>query len=163
MRRSQVTGRSGATVHWPKSGSGSRRQANRAECDLDTLRWKSFRLGGDLPLRGERRSRLARGAGGWVLGDLWLQLADAREHDHPADAAPIYLKQAEAEIIREWPLRRSGPVTGKGGRRDEANGPQCRIRAHPGGVAAEVQAETQLHQAPGREPKRSTSPDGRIQ
>jgi len=29
---------------------------------------------------------------------LWLQLADARGRDHPADAAPIYLKQAEARI-----------------------------------------------------------------
>jgi uncharacterized Zn finger protein len=30
---------------------------------------------------------------------LWLQLAAAREKEHPADAAPIYLKQAEAAVI----------------------------------------------------------------
>jgi uncharacterized Zn finger protein len=30
---------------------------------------------------------------------LWLQLAGAREQDHPGDAAPIYLKQAEASVI----------------------------------------------------------------
>jgi uncharacterized Zn finger protein len=29
---------------------------------------------------------------------LWLQLAAAREKDHPADAAPIYLRQAEAAV-----------------------------------------------------------------
>ena len=29
---------------------------------------------------------------------FWLQLAAAREKDHPADAAPIYLKQAEAAV-----------------------------------------------------------------
>lgn len=29
---------------------------------------------------------------------LWLQLAAAREKEHPADAAPIYLKQAEAAL-----------------------------------------------------------------
>lgn len=29
---------------------------------------------------------------------LWLQLAAAREKEHPADAAPIYLKQAEAAV-----------------------------------------------------------------
>jgi uncharacterized Zn finger protein len=30
---------------------------------------------------------------------LWLQLAAAREKEHPADAAPIYLKQAEAAVV----------------------------------------------------------------
>ena len=30
--------------------------------------------------------------------DLWLQLADARAQDCPADAAPIYLRQAEAHV-----------------------------------------------------------------
>jgi uncharacterized Zn finger protein len=29
---------------------------------------------------------------------LWLQLAAARENEHPADAAPLYLKQAEATV-----------------------------------------------------------------
>ncbi len=29
---------------------------------------------------------------------LWLQLADARAQDCPADAAPIYLRQAEAHV-----------------------------------------------------------------
>jgi uncharacterized Zn finger protein len=29
---------------------------------------------------------------------LWLQLADKREAEHPADAAPIYLKHAEAAV-----------------------------------------------------------------
>ena len=29
---------------------------------------------------------------------LWLQLAAVREKDHPADAAPIYLRQAEAAV-----------------------------------------------------------------
>ncbi|MEO7777900.1 MAG: hypothetical protein ABIY63_10230, partial [Fibrobacteria bacterium] len=31
---------------------------------------------------------------------LWLTLAQAREKDHPGDAAHIYLRQAEAEIAR---------------------------------------------------------------
>ena len=31
---------------------------------------------------------------------LWLRLAAAREKEHPEDAAPIYLKQAEAGIVR---------------------------------------------------------------
>ena len=31
---------------------------------------------------------------------LWLRLATAREKEHPEDAAPIYLKQAEAGIAR---------------------------------------------------------------
>jgi uncharacterized Zn finger protein len=31
---------------------------------------------------------------------LWLRLAAAREKEHPEDAAPIYLKQAEAGIAR---------------------------------------------------------------
>jgi len=30
---------------------------------------------------------------------LWLRLAEAREKDHPEDAAPIYLKQAEEAIV----------------------------------------------------------------
>jgi len=30
---------------------------------------------------------------------LWLELATAREKEHPADAAPIYLRQAEAAVI----------------------------------------------------------------
>jgi len=30
---------------------------------------------------------------------LWLQLAAAREKEHPADAAPIYLKQAESAVV----------------------------------------------------------------
>jgi uncharacterized Zn finger protein len=30
---------------------------------------------------------------------LWLKLAVAREKDHPEDAAPIYMKQAEAAIV----------------------------------------------------------------
>jgi hypothetical protein len=36
-------------------------------------------------------------AGGCSDG-LWLQLAAKREEEHPADAAPIYLKQAEAAV-----------------------------------------------------------------
>jgi hypothetical protein len=36
-------------------------------------------------------------AGGCSDG-LWLQLAAAREKDHPADAAPIHLKHAEALV-----------------------------------------------------------------
>jgi uncharacterized Zn finger protein len=31
---------------------------------------------------------------------LWLRLGAAREKEHPEDAAPIYLKQAEAGIAR---------------------------------------------------------------
>ncbi len=31
---------------------------------------------------------------------LWLRLAATREKEHPEDAAPIYLKQAEAAIAR---------------------------------------------------------------
>jgi uncharacterized Zn finger protein len=38
-------------------------------------------------------------AGGCSNG-LWLRLADVREKDHPEDSAPIYLKQAVAEIDR---------------------------------------------------------------
>ena len=30
----------------------------------------------------------------------WLALAEAREKDHPGDAAPIYLRQVEAELSR---------------------------------------------------------------
>jgi uncharacterized Zn finger protein len=37
-------------------------------------------------------------AGGCSDG-LWIQLAAEREIDHPADAVPIYLKQAEAAVI----------------------------------------------------------------
>ncbi len=36
---------------------------------------------------------------GGCSGALWLQLAAAREKEHPADAAPIYLKQAEAALV----------------------------------------------------------------
>jgi uncharacterized Zn finger protein len=39
------------------------------------------------------------GAGG-CSNSLWLQLAAAREKEHPEDAAPIYWKQAEAGIAR---------------------------------------------------------------
>ena len=35
---------------------------------------------------------------GGCSDDLWLRLASAREKDYPADAAPIYLKQAEVAI-----------------------------------------------------------------
>ncbi len=35
---------------------------------------------------------------GGCAGHLWLQLAAARESSHPEDAAPIYLKQAEAAL-----------------------------------------------------------------
>lgn len=70
----------------------------------------------------EIRSRLGKGSGGCSLlveiylhegdadaawreakaggcsGDLWLRLARARESEHPADAAAIYLKHAEAAV-----------------------------------------------------------------
>lgn len=36
---------------------------------------------------------------GGCSDDLWLRLAAAREKDHPGDAAPIYLKQAEASVV----------------------------------------------------------------
>ena len=39
------------------------------------------------------------GVGG-CSDSLWLRLAAAREKDHPEDAAPLYLKQAEAGIAR---------------------------------------------------------------
>ncbi len=35
---------------------------------------------------------------GGCSGYLWLQLASAREKEYPADAAPIYLKQAESAV-----------------------------------------------------------------
>jgi uncharacterized Zn finger protein len=35
---------------------------------------------------------------GGCSDSLWLQLAAKREEEHPADAAPIYLKQAEAAV-----------------------------------------------------------------
>jgi uncharacterized Zn finger protein len=35
---------------------------------------------------------------GGCSDELWLQLAAGREKEHPEDAAPIYLKQAEAAI-----------------------------------------------------------------
>jgi uncharacterized Zn finger protein len=35
---------------------------------------------------------------GGCSGSLWLRLAAARERDHPEDAAPIYIKQAEAAV-----------------------------------------------------------------
>jgi uncharacterized Zn finger protein len=39
------------------------------------------------------------GAGG-CSDSLWLRLAATREKEHPEDAAPIYLKQAEAGVAR---------------------------------------------------------------
>ena len=39
------------------------------------------------------------GVGG-CSDSLWLRVATAREKDHPEDAAPLYLKQAEAGIAR---------------------------------------------------------------
>jgi uncharacterized Zn finger protein len=36
---------------------------------------------------------------GGCSDSLWLRLAAAREKEHPEDAAPIYLKQAEAAIL----------------------------------------------------------------
>jgi hypothetical protein len=41
---------------------------------------------------------------------LWLRLAAEREKDHPADAAPIYLKQAEAGVASEHNGRYDDPV-----------------------------------------------------
>jgi uncharacterized Zn finger protein len=41
---------------------------------------------------------------------LWLQLAAAREKDHPADTAPIYLKQAEEGVASEHNGRYDDPV-----------------------------------------------------
>jgi len=35
---------------------------------------------------------------GGCSDDLWIQLASVREKEHPEDAAPIYLKQAEAAV-----------------------------------------------------------------
>jgi uncharacterized Zn finger protein len=48
-------------------------------------------------------------AGGCSDG-LWLQLAAAREKEHPADAAPIYLKQAEAAVSATRNGRYDDPV-----------------------------------------------------
>jgi uncharacterized Zn finger protein len=36
---------------------------------------------------------------GGCSDSLWLRLAAAREKEHPEDAAPIYLKQAEAAVV----------------------------------------------------------------
>jgi hypothetical protein len=47
---------------------------------------------------------------GGCSDDLWLQLAFAREKEHPADAAPIYLKQAEAAVNATRNGRYDGPV-----------------------------------------------------
>ena len=48
-------------------------------------------------------------AGGCSDG-LWLRLAELREEDHPEDAAPIYLTQAEAAISAVTNGRYEGPV-----------------------------------------------------
>ena len=40
----------------------------------------------------------ALSVGGGCSDSLWLRLAAAREKEHPEDAAPIYLKQAEIAI-----------------------------------------------------------------
>jgi hypothetical protein len=37
---------------------------------------------------------------GGCSDSLWLRLAAAREKEHPEDAGPIYLKQAEAAVAR---------------------------------------------------------------
>jgi len=50
------------------------------------------------------------GAGG-CSNSLWLQLAAAREKEHPEDAAPIYWKQAEAGIARTSNGRYEDSVT----------------------------------------------------
>jgi uncharacterized Zn finger protein len=47
---------------------------------------------------------------GGCSNGLWLQLAAAREKDHPADAAPIYLKQAETAIGATSDGRYENPV-----------------------------------------------------
>lgn len=42
---------------------------------------------------------------------LWLRLAEAREKDHPEDAAPIYMKQAEQAIAGTSNSRYDEPVS----------------------------------------------------
>ncbi len=42
--------------------------------------------------------------------ELWLQLAEAREKEHPEDAAPIYMRQAEATLARVRNSRYYEPV-----------------------------------------------------
>ncbi|MCW5977039.1 MAG: SWIM zinc finger family protein [Bryobacteraceae bacterium] len=47
---------------------------------------------------------------GGCSSHLWLQLAAAREKDHPADAAPLYLKHAESAVAATTNGRYEDPV-----------------------------------------------------
>lgn len=47
---------------------------------------------------------------GGCLDGLWLRLAKAREKDHPEDAAPIYVMQAEQAIVEVRNSRYDEPV-----------------------------------------------------
>ena len=80
--------RSGAIAHWPKSGSESRSHAprrNRAGCASMRIIPKLVEI-----YLYEKNSEAAwrEAQEGGCSDALWLQLADARQQDDPADAAP---------------------------------------------------------------------------
>jgi hypothetical protein len=49
---------------------------------------------------GEKEEAWREAQKGGCFAHLWLALAEAREKDHPGDAAPIYLRQIEDEVSR---------------------------------------------------------------
>ncbi len=61
------------------------------ECDVDAA-WREARAGG-------------------CSDDLWLRLAAKREKDHPEDAVPIYMRQAESAIVGARNSRYDEPVS----------------------------------------------------